>query len=380
MPTTKFTLFCILFVLFLSCAPKKNEANVLQTVLKSQDPKIKRIIDSAAHYEVQILLSTIDRQKDSITFTDYQFRVNDSNYFYPASTVKLPISLLTLEKLGKDPRFDRNAVFYVDGDTLETSFANEINKIFAVSDNQAYNRLFEYLGKDYINKALRAKGIGPLRISHRLSTSDAYSPENKAVIVHQNDSTLTQIKNKASSPIEMLHLKSVSKGKGYIDTNDSLVLEPMDFANKNYLPIRSLHGLMKRVIFPKAFPKEEQFILNPSDREFLLHAMSATPRELGYQEKDYFDSFGKFFIYGDTKERIPQTVKIYNKVGYAYGYLTDCAYIYDSKSDTEFIITANLLVNKNRIFNDGKYQYDTLGIPFLAAIGREVLQRLKTNR
>lgn len=377
MPTTRFTFFCMVAVLLLNCAPKKSDTDILQETIKSQHPKIKGIIDSADHYEVQILLSTIERKRDSVNFTDYQFRVNDSNYFYPASTVKLPISLLALEKLGKDPRFDRNSVFYMDGDTLETSFTNEINKIFAVSDNHAYNLLFEYLGKDYINETLKAKGISPLRISHRLSTPDAYNPITKAIIFHQNDSTLTQIESTTSSPVEMLQLKSVSKGKGYIDSNDSLVLKPMDFANKNYLPIGSLHAIMKRVIFPQAFPKEQQFDLSSSDRDFLLHAMSSLPRELGYDEKDYYDSFGKFFIYGDSKERIPETVKIYNKVGYAYGYLTDCAYIYDTESDTEFIITANLLVNNNGIFNDGKYEYDTIGIPFLAALGRELLQTLK---
>lgn len=377
MPTTTRFCFYLFVALAIGCAPKKNDTDVLKKVLESQQPKIKRIIDSAAHYELQIMLSTIERDKDSVVFSDYKFRVNDSNYFYPASTVKLPISLLALEKLYNDNRFDRNTLFYVDGDTLETTMANEINKIFAVSDNEAYNRLFEYLGKDYINKTLKAKGIEPVRISHRLSAPDAYNPITKAIIFHQNDTTLTLERSKVSSPVERLGLKSVLKGKGYINTQDSLILEPMDFATKNYLPISSLHNIMKRVIFPQAFTEEEQFHLSESDRKFLLNAMSSVPRELGFNEEDYFDSYGKFFIYGDSKERIPQGVKIYNKVGYAYGYLTDCAYIHDTQSDTEFIVTANLLVNKNRIFNDGKYQYDSVGIPFLAELGRELLKTIK---
>ena len=378
MPTTKFILFLCLTALAIGCAPKQNnDHDILKIVTQSERPKIKRIIDSAAFYELQVMLSTIDRQKDTVTFTDYQFRVNDSNYFYPASTVKLPISLLALEKLAQDPRFDRNSIFYVDGDTLETTFSKEITKIFAISDNQAYNRLFEYLGKDYINKTLRDKGIRPVRISHRLSTTDAYNPMTKAIIFHQNDSTLTQSQSKTSTAVQGLNLKSVYKGKGYMDSNDSLILEPFDFSTKNYLPISSLHSIMKRVIFPEAFSEEEQFHLKGSDREFVLHAMSSVPRDLGFDQKEYYDSYGKFFIYGDSRERIPESIKIYNKVGYAYGYLTDCAYIYDKESDTEFIVTANLLVNKDRIFNTGNYQYDTVGIPFLAALGRELLETLK---
>src|SRR5690606_23228589 len=137
------------------------------------------------------------------------------------------------------------------------------------------------------------------------------------------DTTLTHLQAPVSSPVERLPLPSIYKGEGYIDSNDSLIWEPMDFATKNYLPISSLHTIMKRVIFPEAFSQHEQFQLSKSDREFLLHSMSSTPRALGFNQEDYYDSFGKFFIYGDTKENIPESVKIFNKVGYAYGYLTD---------------------------------------------------------
>src|SRR5690606_21203728 len=377
MPTTKLILFTLLLYIAIGCAPKQSDPeNPLEKAIQSEHPKIKRVIDSAAHYQVQIMLSTIERNNNGVKFTDYQFRVNDSTYFYPASSVKLPISLLALEKLNKDPRFDRNTLFYIDGDTIETTFAKEIHKIFAISDNPAYNRLFEYLGKDYINQTLKEKGIQPVRISHRLSTSDAYNPVSKAVIFHQNDTTLTQLQAPTGGPVERLPLPAMLKGEGYMDTNDSLIQEPMDFATKNYLPINSLHAIIKRVIFPEVFSKQEQFHLSTSDREFLLQAMSSTPRALGFDQKDYYDSFGKFFIYGDTKENIPESVKIYNKVGYAYGYLTDCAYIYDAQTGIEFIITANLLVNENGIFNDGIYQYDSVGIPFLAQLGRELLKNL----
>jgi hypothetical protein len=32
------------------------------------------------------------------------------------------------------------------------------------------------------------------------------------------------------------------------------------------------------------------------------------------------------------------------------------------------------LVNHNQIFNDGEYEYDALGIPFLGALGRAVYE------
>ena len=70
---------------------------------------------------------------------------------------------------------------------------------------------------------------------------------------------------------------------------------------------------------------------------------------------------------------MPEHIIIYNKVGYAYGYLTDCAYIVDKKKNKEYIITATIYVNKNGIFNDDMYEYDTVGLPFLAELGRQLL-------
>jgi len=100
--------------------------------------------------------------------------------------------------------------------------------------------------------------------------------------------------------------------------------------------------------------------------------MKALPREAGFDEKEYYDSYCKFFLFGDKRGRIPEHIKIYNKVGFAYGTLTDCAYIQDTQTGVEFLLTATILVNRDGIFNDNAYEYEETGIPFLAALGREL--------
>lgn len=72
-------------------------------------------------------------------------------------------------------------------------------------------------------------------------------------------------------------------------------------------------------------------------------------------------------------------ISVYNKVGYAYGTLTDCAYIRDDNKNIEMIISATILVNKDQIFNDDNYEYEEIGIPFLAELGRE-LYKLEKKR
>jgi hypothetical protein len=100
--------------------------------------------------------------------------------------------------------------------------------------------------------------------------------------------------------------------------------------------------------------------------------MQLLPNEAGYDREEFYDSYGKFFMFGDSKENMPKNVTIYNKVGYAYGTLTDCAYIKDETNKVEFLITATILVNEDKIFNDNAYEYDEIGIPFLAALGQEL--------
>ena len=113
-----------------ACSVNNTESNPLKRVLSSQHPNIKVVMDSVDQYEVQIRYTQVDRINDSIAFTDYDFQVDANNYFYPASTVKFPIAVLALEKLNQIDSLNRDTKFYVEGDTVETTFADEISKIF----------------------------------------------------------------------------------------------------------------------------------------------------------------------------------------------------------------------------------------------------------
>jgi hypothetical protein len=96
------------------------------------------------------------------------------------------------------------------------------------------------------------------------------------------------------------------------------------------------------------------------------------PKKQGFTNTEYYDSYVNFFMLGDLEKPISDHIKIYNKVGYAYGYLTDCAYIVNVKNDISSTITATIHVNPNGIFNDDAYEYKTIGIPFLAELGRQI--------
>ncbi len=363
--------FILLIVLFTLSCNNKNENPILE-VLSSENPKIKTIVNRIDDHEVQILFTEIKKNGDAVSFQDYSFQVNDSVYFYPASTVKLPIAILALEKMNANKLINKNTTFNIEGDSITTTFAHEIKKIFAVSDNNAYNRLFEYLGQDYINLKLSERGISA-RISHRLSVVNSGVTITKPLIFYNDETVIFKTESMVNQPTQSLKLHHTIKGKGYI-VNDSLVEKPMDFSKKNYLPVTALHNIMKQLMFPELYSKKKQFNLSEEDRDFLIKTMTILPKEVGYTSNEYYESYVKFLVFGDSKKPIPNHIKIYNKVGDAYGYLTDCAYIINEKTKKEYIITATIHVNNNQIFNDNNYEYDAIGFPFLAELGRQLIK------
>ncbi|HMP88526.1 MAG TPA: hypothetical protein PKE63_14700, partial [Lacibacter sp.] len=178
-----------------------------------------------------------------------------------------------------------------------------------------------------------------------------------------------------------------SVGKGYMDGNTQ-VNQPMDFSGKNRVHLADLHRMLQTVLFPEAFPEQQRFRFSEDDYRFLYQCLSQLPRETRYPEYDtthYYDSYVKFFLYGTQKQtRIPPTIRIFNKVGWSYGFLTDVAYIADLQNGVEFMLSATIYCNADGILNDDRYEYETVGLPFLEALGRQFyeheLQRKKKRQ
>jgi hypothetical protein len=82
--------------------------------------------------------------------------------------------------------------------------------------------------------------------------------------------------------------------------------------------------------------------------------MSMKPAESDYPAYDstYTDAYVKFLLYGGSGNMPEEGIRIFNKVGDAYGFLTDAAYIVDFKNGVEFLLSATVYTNENEIFND----------------------------
>ena len=66
---------------------------------------------------------------------------------------------------------------------------------------------------------------------------------------------------------------------------------------------------------------------------------------------------------------IPEYIRVFNKPGWTYGFLTDVAYIVDFKNHTEFMLSGCIYTNSDGVINDDKYDYDSIGYPFFKETG-----------
>ena len=124
---------------------------------------------------------------------------------------------------------------------------------------------------------------------------------------------------------------------------------------------------------------DRRFRLRAEDRAFVLRAMSRPPRRSGiaaYGELPV--GYVKYLVLGG-EGALPASLAIANKVGQAYGFLTDSAWVVDLEAGVEFLLSATVYVNADGIFNDDVYEYEELGLPFLAALGRAVLEMQRSR-
>ena len=395
------------FILTTACMSSQKilvQADPLQKILTrlESDSIGNKVLKNKDLYEVQIIYTQIDRDIHGCpSFRTYRYNVDSSRYFYPASMVKMPLALLSLEKINQinqsgkykltkeiPYRLDSVRAYqetFVSEPSLtgqKPGIAQDIRQIFTVSDNLAYNHCFEFLGREYINKTLKTKGYDRTGIVHRFNYPGRDNRYASPIIFFDQKAGLYREGEKFDSITWINPQHSTLKGKGYLDSSDSLVNQPFEMGKKNWFALTDMQKMLRTVMFPESVPAQNRFDLSEEDYRFLWHYMGIFPRECDSPKYDtsYADGYVKFFLFGDTKAQQDGSVRVFNKVGEAYGTLTDVAYIVDFENKVEFMLAATILCNADGIFNDDHYDYENVGFPFLAKLGREVLELEKGRK
>jgi hypothetical protein len=398
----RYTIIFSLLISSVSSIAQSRTDKLLNDILGAEkDSLFQSVMNHPDIYRYQIIYTQINRDKNNVpSFTNFYFNYDSLQYFNPASTVKMPLAFLSLEKLNGlkqkgidkftpmqyDSGYSRQTILHKDS-TAENglpSIAQFIRKAFLVSDNDAYTRMYEFVGQQTTNRRLHEMGYPDMRITRRFMRMN--TDENR----HTNpirfikpDGTLIYFQPPAynTDSFDFSHINKM--GKAYMNAQDSLINEPIDFTTANNVTVYHLQQLLQSVLFPSSVPANRRFHLEKADYDFLYRYLSQYPSETDYPKYDtglYYDSYVKFF-FKQGSHTIPNNIRVFNKVGWAYGCLTDVSYVADFKNKVEFMLTATIYVNSDNVLNDDKYDYDNIGYPFMYKLGQCVYNyELKRKR
>ena len=378
-------LLLAVFSSLLSC-----NSNPIELVLKS-DPYLKEIIKDKEDYEIQVMLTKVNHDNTKIDFQNYQYQHDENQYFYPASTIKLPIVVLTLKKInelrskGSDITLKSKIILNnVDNysnfklkDSI-TSFQNLIADIFLVSDNSASNILIDFIGYNYFNDEMQNAGFDRTYLNHKFnpdpyvdSTWQISDLDNNMISSINDNQKIIKADDKTNG---------LDKGESRY-FNGEILDESLNFSEKNRFSITDMHNLIKYIFYPEIFDKANTFNLNVEDYDFIRYWMSRfTYEDIGEKfigDEKFFETYNKFFIHGDEQSVSNEQIRVYNKIGQAYGTSIDNGLIKNYQNNVEFILTSTIYTNKNKVINDNLYEYDDIAEPFLAKLSRAIYKELE---
>lgn len=206
-------------------------------------------------------------------------------------------------------------------------------------------------------------GLQTARLQHRLSVVRSRDTNRLCEPLDLNVSGITLTLPPKQSQLLLPDdraLPGIRVGKAYITDDGNLVPEPMDFSMKNYMSLMDQQNLLIKLVRPDIQLDTPAIQMDEGLRMLLMEAMSQYPAQSSnpvYHQSDYPDDYCKFFLPGLSRVRAKGALRIYNKIGRAYGFTIDNSYIFDLETGQNFFLSAVLYTNDNEILNDDRYEY-----------------------
>jgi len=355
--------------------------SVVLNILEKGSPRLQNFLAKAYDYGLQICFTRLHKYGTETKFATF-CAWNYSNWFAPASLVKLPLAALLLEQL---------EAAKIDWTTAKLAFPGMphcaeralelrqpqavtrlIERALVLSDDSAYCALFDALGPQHIAERMRQMGHSDVRIQARFGTC---GPENSRItgpvqIFAANGKVLSS--SPARAPFSLVSAPAPIKiGTAWMQGGQR-VEGAKDFSNSNSAPLRALHEMMLALMRPELVELKERFQISERARQFLLTGMRLNPAESKFSDAAEAKLDRNYFrLLGVGDGQWPKDLVVENKVGRAYGFLSDMAHL--KQGNYECFVSCKMYLNRDGVLNDGQYEYESIGRPAMAEIGRLLL-------
>lgn len=347
--------YLIISVFFFPTMLNAQGAKLLEKLMKKESV-FDSILALPEKGDVQIIYQQINRnKKNEADFKTFKYNVDSHKYFYPANSVDLPAAVLTLEKLNNYGHEDvhKDQCIRVDTNYFKqtqivndpiskngkASLSNYIEKMFLYHDVNSYNRCYEFLGQQYFNERMHNLGFVNSWFLHRIGVNDdTKSARYTNPIEFFRDDKVTYFRDVVELKLwpTVMPYYPVMKQKGEYNDKDyyagrkTIVIDEVDYTNKNNYPLVEMSEFLKDVFF-----NPKKFNLTSGDLCFLFRCMGQRNNETSIKNlppvpfcRDFLTSMP------DT------TIRVFSNSGSGYGYIIENAYFIDLKNKVEFILTA----------------------------------------
>jgi hypothetical protein len=376
--------------------PAVPDSELLARILQSQPERFRIALDPAlaAGHRVQILVSFVERNGQTVTLERHGFRVG-AEYFYPASAIKLCAAVAALGTLrgliatGHRVGLDSPLVFHplLPGERADAVAADPASRItlgrllrhtLIVSSNDAFNRLYDFAGPEALHQAMWSAGLRDTFLLHRLSVRRSEDENRMAprIDVETGARVVTIPARTSALALAPGPLPGLDVGRAYVEAG-RVVESPMSFARKNRMSLVDLQNLMIMVMRPDVELGLPGLALHRKDRAFLQRALRDAPaesRDPVFPPEDHDILRFKPVLGGLTRVAPISRWAVWNKAGTAYGFRIENAYVVDQKSKRAVFFTVAIYANADGVLNDDEYEYDTVADPFIHDLAEAVVR------
>lgn len=352
----------------------------LEALIGAAGPVARRVIASPRAWQPQVLWTPCVRENGEWRAqATRRSGLRPRRWFAAASWVKLPLAGLLLEALGRrglDP--SGGLRLEVDGSSACAPLPSAqpggwpldglFQAMLVVSDNRAYNALFELLGSDAIHQRLADIGFPGIRMATRLGCPQSRSAGKLGARLRDaRGAVVWESPAQRHEAFQRFPHGPALAGRAWAE-GGRVIPGAHDFSDSNFVPLTDVHQMTLE--FGAGIGR--RFGLSPAHRRWLADVLSLVPRLAGGLDADQRalpDDHSKWLLPLDGSGHFPSRLRIHSKNAQSYGWIGDSAFVADDVAGRACAITAVLFVDRDGVLNDGVYDYAGTGRPFLREVG-----------
>ena len=353
-------------------------------ILNGGGAALKTVLATPEKYRFQVLYGVITPGA-APKLERHGFRA-DAEYFFPASSMKVPIALAAYDRLGAlrsappgKPALTRDATMRIhpvsgNAEPYVTTLARETWRALIVSDNFSANRLLAMVGHREVHETLWALGLPSVRIHGAFATGAETDPAELSprIEVTTAEGAAAELPARRSDLVPPpTDAPGLAIGKANI-VDGRRVEGPLSFADKNAIRLRELQDALIRIMRPELLPAGSRpDTASKEDLAYMREALGTLPSAsglAGFERNVVADYQLSPFLRGIERVRARGQFLIHSKVGQAFGFLIANAYVVDKATGRAFFLIASVYANPEETMNSDAYAYDAISFPALADV------------